>query len=423
MKVTRNNKVFSLFLSIVICLIGTFGVLAPQVFAASTTCTVDIDGGGEKNEAYIILRVAGDGATVNSAKASASSSQSLSVGTSCESDSINVHIKTKDGSPIQPATITVTADVSDGASLYLDKIIYNKINPNTPTPVPTDTPTPAPTDTPTPVPTDTPTPVPTNTPTSTPKPTRTPTPTGAGTATPTTAPTNTPTPKPTDTPTPKPTDTPTPTTKPTDTPVPTETPTPAVTETSESSESSSETTTESASETSSGGAGIVDSSETSAPSDDTSADSSPSESSEESTKSTTKFVTPTTSLLPTNVVKKKENPYTFFIWFAIIFALIIIIYLRYNSLSKKRMDFVEICKNFIPVSDVIKEWFKKKKGTQEEEENKTIVKNGYLQKPSVGDAQAFRPAKAAKKIEAKPKDQKIDIEDDLESDIDNLDDL
>lgn len=416
MKVTRNRKFLCVFISLVICLfIGSVGLPVPQVLAEATSCTVDIDGAGDKNEAYIILKTA-DGSSVNSAKSSIAAS-GMSIGTSVEGDTINVHVKSKDGSPIPGTTVTVSADVSEGASLYLDKIIYNKFNTNTPTPVPTDTPTPVPTDTPTPAPTDTPTPIPTNTPSPTPKPTRTPTPVGGGE-------TSTPTPKPTDTPTPtpKPTDTPTPTVAPTDTP------TPEPTETSETSEettteettteaTTSEETSDASTTESASGAAVVDPSDTTGPSD-SSADAT----SEESSKATTRFVTPTTSLLPTTVRKKEENPYTFFIWFAIIFALIIIIYLRYNSLSKKRMDFVEICKNFIPIPDFIKEWYKKKKGVEPEEDTGTVVKNGYLQKPSVRDAQAFRPAKAARKIESK-KDERIDIEDDLESDIDDLDNL
>ncbi|MBR2750117.1 MAG: hypothetical protein IKD90_03155 [Clostridiales bacterium] len=423
MKVTRKSKFLSIFVSILICLFGVFGTMIPHILAESTSCSVDIDGGGDKNEAYIVLKVAGDGAKVNSAKSSCSSSQ-VSVSTSVEYDTINVHIKSKDGSAIKPASVLVTADVSDGASLYLDKIIYNKFNPNTPTPAPTNTPTPVPTNTPTPLPTNTPTPVPTNTPSPTPKPTKAPTPTPVGgvvTSTPTPAPTNTPTPKPTDTPTPVPTDTPTPTAEPTET-------SESSSESSSSeatSESQSESTSESSATESASGAGVVEPSDSSAPSDSSSAETSSSDVSEttESTKTSTKFVTPTMSLLPTTVTTKKENPYTFFIWFAIIFVLIIVIYMRYNALSKKRMDFVEICKNFIPVPDFIKDIFKKKKEEDTETKQDTVVKNGYLQKPSVGDAQAFRPAKVARKIEKKKEDEKIDIEDDLESDIDDLDSL
>ncbi|MBR2750115.1 MAG: hypothetical protein IKD90_03145 [Clostridiales bacterium] len=273
---------------------------------------------------------------------------------------------------------------------------------NTPTPTkrPTNTPTPtkAPTNTPTPTkkPTNTPTPTkkPTNTPTPTKRPTNTPTPTKVPTNTPipTKKPTNTPIPtgKPTNMPLPTqaPTNTPIPTQSPTNTPIPTATPLPTVvapgpigdpTATPEPTVTPEPTSTPSpvpeatpteAPETSEESSAE----ETDAPTDETaSSETDPvTESSDGAEvvlgvskesgdnndpsepgggKETEVFIPTERPELSTNAstAYKQKSQAGFFIWFAILFVLVIAIYLRYNHLAKKDMAFVDICKNFIPI--------------------------------------------------------------------------
>ncbi len=294
---------------------------------------------------------------------------------------------------------------------YLSSAVVVSVSPEptpSPTPVPTNTPTPTPTNTPTPTkaPTNTPTPTkaPTNTPTPTKKPTNTPTPTKkpTNTPTPTKLPTNTPTPtkvptttpiptgKPTNMPLPTqtPTNTPIPTQSPTNTPIPTATPLPTVvapgpigdptatpeptvtpeptstpspvpeatpTEAPETSEESSaeETdapTDETASsetvpvtESSDGAEVVLGVSKESGDNND------PSEPG--GGKETEVFIPTERPELSTNAstAYKQKSQAGFFIWFAILFVLVIAIYLRYNHLAKKDMAFVDICKNFIPI--------------------------------------------------------------------------
>ena len=81
----------------------------------------------------------------------------------------------------------------------------------------------------------------------------------------------------------------------------------------------------------------------------------------------------------------------------IIAVLVILGYLRYSHLAKKGMTFVEICKNFIPIGAIVgKNKGKRQDVGQDEPAPKPEVKNGYLQKPTVGvaAAQAYRPVRS-----------------------------
>ena len=95
--------------------------------------------------------------------------------------------------------------------------------------------------------------------------------------------------------------------------------------------------------------------------------------------------------------KSGSADYSSFIWLGVIAVLLLLIYLRYHHLSKKGMSFPDICKNFIPIGGGIS-----KSGSSKKADNYKLdgpqpeVKNGYLQKPTVGAAaaQAYRPVRS-----------------------------
>ncbi len=349
---------------------------------------IQVNGNGKYNVAHITLQVKSPSSydvppgLVVSSKGAWTSRPNVECSSSYSDGKISVTARTTDYSPLPATDVNIWISANTDCELWMPGEVSYEVRSNaTPTPEPTNTPTPAPTDTPTPTPTK--------------KPTATPTPKGNTTPTPTN------TPKPTNTPTP------TPTPEPTSTPVPTDTPTP--TPTVEATESSASDTSETSasdtsetSESSSGGAAIIETSDSTTPSDP-SESSQPDPSSSESETTTTEATSSTTSTVPTKFsevgsTKKKneDNPYTFFIWFGIIFVLVIAIYIRYSSLSKKNMGFLEILCNFIPIP-FLKKWYddyeKKRTGGVATD---VTVKNGYLQKPVVGAGatKALRPIRS-----------------------------
>lgn len=358
------------------------------------TKVIQVNGSGKYNVAHITLQVKSPSSydvppDLSVSKWGAWTSRpNVECSTSYSSGTVSITARTTDFSPLPATDVNAWINANTACELWMPgKVVYETRSNATPTPVPTNTPTPAPTDTPTPTPTRKPTasPTPKGEATPTPKATKTPTPTSTPTST------STPTPTPEPTATPAPTDTPTPTSEPTDT---------SVSETTETSESSETSDT---SDTSASGIGIVTPSDTTKPSDpsDTTT-TSPSSDSETTTSETTKASSALTvpssfSEVGASTVKKKDdNPYTFFIWFGIIFALVIAIYVRYTSLSKKNMGFLEILCNFIPIP-FLKKWYddyeKRSMGIVDTDMK---VKNGYLQKPvvGVGATKALRPIRS-----------------------------
>ena len=254
----------------------------------------------------------------------------------------------------------------------------------TPTPTPTNTPTP--TSTPTPVPTNTPTPVPVAT--NTPVPETSPAPTSAPDPTEPSVPETTPPipseseVPPTEVLVPGPSDpadpsAPIATPEVTSTPTLTNTPTPTPAETSES-------TSEDTSATEPAVLGVK-------------SETDPSDTSSEETEET-KFTIPrNTEYVNATVANswKPKEDYSFFIWFAVIFVLVVLFYLRYNYLSKKELGFVECCKQFIPIAPIVKKIRGEKDTSSSEKElSEEAAKELDAKHSTTGFAAAYRPVKS-----------------------------
>ncbi len=194
-------------------------------------------------------------------------------------------------------------------------------------------------------------------------PTSTPMPTPSPTPSPDEA---TPTPLPTDTPTPTPLPTNTPTPLPTNTPTPTPTPTPSA------------------------DAGLIVDESGDLPGDPSGDD--PGGASE--------VLIPTQRPDSTSgkSTYKAESQTSFFVWFAIIFVLVIVILVRYSSLSKKDMGFVEICKNFIPLPGAAK----RREAAEKERMTAPVISEPAHKTASV--AQVYRPIKSTVRKTDTPKD-------------------
>lgn len=322
-------------------------------FTGSIKC--NIDGDGVSNTAkFSVTNVSGSSADLELVSVSDGSGKTR-VTADCSGNSVHVTVFVKDYSPISDLAIVINVKGKAPIQLALDRVGVQLSKTEKPTPTPTDTPTP----TPTPIPTNTPTPAPSqNTPSPTPVP--------GATAT------NTPTPKPTATPTP-----------------------------AESEESSTESSEENSSEETSSEsdapiviAPITDESS----SDETDPpDGSPSDPSETDAKKD--------KAKKASGKSSSSADYTSFIILGVLALLVVLGYLRYSHLAKKEMSFSQICKNFIPIGALSKKNKKERQDVGDTPSNHQMqVKNGYLQKPTVGiaAAQAYRPVRSNAPAAANP---------------------
>lgn len=319
-------------------------IVKTEPYTGSITC--DIGGDGVSNTAkFSVTNVSGSSADMELVSVSEGSGKAK-VTADCSGNTVHVTVFVKDYSPISNLSIVINVKGKAKIQLAMDRAGVQLSKTDKPTPTPTNTPSP------------TPTPIPTNTPTPVPNATATPTPTPAPNAT------ATPTPK------------------------VTATPTPAATE-----ESSTESSEESSSEETS--------SETDAPlviapvTDETSNDetdppeTSPSDPSETDAKKD--------KAKKASGKSSSSADYTSFIILGVLALLVVLGYLRYSHLAKKEMSFSQICKNFIPIGALSKKNKKERQDVGDTPFNHQMqVKNGYLQKPTVGiaAAQAYRPVRS-----------------------------
>ena len=332
------------------------GVSVASVEPFTGSITVDIPGDGVSNTAkFSITNTSGKAADLELVSATEVNGKPVKVSADSSGNTVYVTVFVKDYSPISNLNIAVKVKGKAAIQLSLDRAGVSLSKVNKPTPTPTDTPTP----TPTPIPTNTPTPAPSqNTPSPTPVP--------GATAT------NTPTPKPTATPTP-----------------------------AESEESSTESSEESSSEetSSESDAPIVIAPTTDESSSDETdpPDGSPSDPSETDAKKD--------KAKKASGKSSSSADYTSFIILGVLALLVVLGYLRYSHLAKKEMSFSQICKNFIPIGALSKKNKKERQDVGDTPSNHQMqVKNGYLQKPTVGiaAAQAYRPVRSNAPAAANP---------------------
>lgn len=321
-----------------------------ESFAGSITC--DIAGDGVSNTVkFDVSNTSGSTAGIELVSVTEGSGKTK-VTADCSGNTVRVTVFVKDYSPISNLSIVVKVKSKGLIQLSMNGVSLSK----------TDKPTPTPTNTPSP----TPTPIPTNTPTPVPNATATPTPTPAPNAT------ATPTPK------------------------ATATPTLAATEES-STESSEESSSEETSSESDAPIVIAPITDESSSDETDPPDGSPSDPSETDAKMD--------KAKKASGKSSSSADYTSFIILGVLALLVVLGYLRYSHLAKKEMSFSQICKNFIPIGALSKKNKKERQDVGDTPSNHQMqVKNGYLQKPTVGiaAAQAYRPVRSNAPAAANP---------------------